>query len=338
MFNESLVVASAVSAFNNFAVAGPAFLWNAVLCAPVFIGIYLFIRRFSDEYGIKSYVTSERMTFWTVILTALWVVFMGGNYAVLRDGVSLLPWVTAAILFIACIFVGINTRAVSLPIWYGRKNVSKRRRWLINLCLVAICLVPVGFSGALKWWGPILQIMAVICGFLLGRYSHRQIRAVPSVLGVMFVTTVAVLMQPELWRFGQLGNLTPVHLLWMLVTGIMIAAAMALDMVNPRGRIHQSAYVKLKWLMRFTVALCMVLFVLTEAVPIFIAMVFMAFVSFAMSVWHSNDINPELSMRTLAWAIILFGCLISVPTITAIGIIWIALPEHGGHMGGGFLL
>jgi len=105
-----------------------------------------------------------------------------------------------------------------------------------------------------------------------------------------------------------------------------------------RGRIHQSAYVKLKWLMRFTLALCMVLFVLTEAVPIFIAAVVSAFLLFAMSVWHSTEVSAILAKRLLAWAIILFGCLISTPAVSAIGVIWIALPENESTQGIGFLL
>lgn len=338
MFDESLVVASATSAFNNFAVVPPAFLWNAVLVTPLLFGIYMFVRRFADKCGIKPYITMERMTFWTVVLTALWVVLMGGNYVVLRDGVSLLPWITAAILFVSCIFIGVNTRVIKLPIWYGNGNVSNRRRWIINLIIFALCLVPVWMCGALNWWGGLLQVAAVIIGFLIGRYTNRQMRAVPCTLGVMFVTTVAILMQPELWRFGQLGNLGPAHLLWILALGIVIAAAFALDAVLARGRIHQSAYVKLKWLMRFTLALCMVLFVLTEAVPIFIAAVVSAFLLFAMSVWHSTEVSAILAKRLLAWAIILFGCLISTPAISAIGVIWIALPENESTQGIGFLL
>ena len=105
MFDESLVVASAVSAFNNAAVVGPAFLWNAVLASPLFVAIYVFGRKFLDVTGLRPYVTGARVTFWTIMFTALWVVFMGGNYDVLRDGVSLLPWVTAGILFVSCLFI-----------------------------------------------------------------------------------------------------------------------------------------------------------------------------------------------------------------------------------------
>ncbi len=338
MFDETLVVASAVSAFNNMAVATPVFLWNAVLCLPIFVGIYLFVRNFSDKFGIQSYVTIPRMSFWTVLMTALWVVLMGGNYAVLRDGVSLLPWLTGAILFVASIYIGINTRVIALPVWYGSQRVSKRNRWLINLAVLLVCLVPVGLSGLINWWGPILQVLAVIFGLLLGRYSGRQMRSTTSTLMVIFGTAVAILMQPELWRFGQLGNLTPAHLLGILSVGIFIAIAMALHIVSPRGRIHQSAYVKLKWLMRFVTLLCAVLFCLTEAVPIFIATVVAMFILVGMSVWHAHEIKAELPGTFFAWSIILFGILIGVPTIAAIGITWIAIPSNKFHGGFQFLL
>lgn len=337
MFDENLVVASAVSAFNNAAVVGPAFLWNAVLASPLFVAIYFFARHGMDKMGIRPYVTMARATFWTVVITALWVVLMGGNYSVLRDGVSLVPFVTAAVLFASCIFVGINTRAIKLPIWYGSANASVRRRWIVNLAVFAICMVPVGLSDTLNWWGPILQIGAVVCGFVVGRYGHRQMRAVPCAIAVMLATTIAILMQPELFRFGQLGNLTPMHLVWVLGVGILAAAAMALDITNSRGRIHQSAYTKLKWLTRFVTVLCMVLFVLTEAVPVFIAAVISAFVQFSMAVWHATAVREGLGARAMAWLMIAFGVLTGMVTVTAIGILLIASNESG-RGGAGFLL
>lgn len=339
MFDESLVVASAVSAFNNAAVVGPAFLWNAVLASPLFVAIYVFGRKFLDATGLRPYVTGARVTFWTVVFTALWVVFMGGNYEVLRDGVSLLPWVTAAILFVTSIFVGINTRAVKLPIWYGRRDVPNRRRWWVNVLVFAIAMVPVGLSDTLNWWGPILQIGAVSLGFIIGRRSRWHMRGTAWAIGVMLATTVGVLMQPELWRFGQLGNLTPAHLIWVMGLGILAAAAFALDVVNPRGRIHQSAYIKLKWLMRFVTALAVILFVLTEAVPIFIGAVIMAFVLFAMSIWHAESVPDGLANRMVALIIIAFGVLTGLVVVTAMGVLWYAtLRDSARHDGAGFLL
>ena len=258
-------------------------------------------------------------------MVALWVVFMGGNYDVLRDGVSLLPWVTAGILFVSCLFIGAKTRAVPLPVWYGNARVGMHRRWWINIGLFALIMIPVGFSDTLNWWGPILQIGAVCIGLLMGRWRNWRIRGVPCMAAVMFAVAVALLMQPEFFRFGQLGNLTPIHLIGIMMAGILLAAAVAVDVVPARARIHKSAFVKLKWLVRFGTALCMVLFLLTEAVPIFIATTFMAFILFAMSVWHAESVENGLRDKMVALAVIMFGILVDVPTITAMGIFWISI-------------
>ena len=325
MFDESLVVASAVSAFNNAAVVAPAFFWNALLGVPLFMAVYFVGRNFADKLDFRRYITPERVSFWTVVITAMWVVLLGGNYGVLRDGVSLLPWVTAAILLVTSVFVGINTRAMRLPIWYGSKKASMRRRWFSDVLVLLIFLVPVALCDTLNWWGPILQVGAVLFGLILGRFSGRQIRAVPCAVGVMFAATVGMLMQPELWRFGQLGNLTPLHLIWVLLTGILVAMALATWLVNPRGRIHRSAYIKLKWMVRFITALCMILFVLTEAVPVFIAAVVSAFVLFAMSVWHADSIPENLATSAMAWLVVVFGVLTGLVTVTAMGALWVGV-------------
>ena len=97
------------------------------------------------------------------------------------------------------------------------------------------------------------------------------------------------------------------------------------DIVPACGRIHKSAFVKLKWLVRFGTALCLVLFLLTEAVPIFIATAFMAFVLFAMSVWHRESVADSVRGKMMGLAVIMFGILIDVPTISALGLFWIAV-------------
>ncbi|MBO4582915.1 MAG: hypothetical protein J5714_02560 [Alphaproteobacteria bacterium] len=329
MFQNTVVVSSAVSAFNNAAIVSPAFFWNAILCAPLFVAIYLLGRFYGQKLGLVGFVNGERVSFWSIIMIALWVVLMGGNYDVLRDGVSLLPWVTAGILFVSCLFVGTRTRAAPLPIWYGSARATMRRRWWINIILFALLMVPVGFSDILNWWGPILQIGAVCAGLLIGRWRDWRIRAVPCMAVLMFAVVVALLMQPEFFRFGQLGNLTPIHLIGILMTGILLAAAVAVDVVPARARIHKSAFVKLKWLVRIGTALCMVLFLLTEAVPIFIATVFMSFVLFAMSVWHRESVADSVRGKILGLAVIMFGILIDLPTITAMGVFWISILNSG---------
>lgn len=339
MFDENMVVASAINAFNNAAVVAPAFFWTAILGVPLFMAAYLFGRHGLKKMGLGMYVTPGRMMFWTVVISAFWIVLMGGNYVVLRDDISLLPWVIGAILFVSCVFIGQNTRVIKLPIWYGAKNTSSRRRWVVNILVFLLALVPVGLCDTLNWWGPILQISAVVSGLAIGRFMRWRVPNIPGTVCIMLGVTSAVLMQPEFFRFGQLGNLTPIHLIWILVCGGLFGAAMATGIVGARNRIHQSAYIKLKWLMRFITVLGMVLFVLTEAVPIFLAVVVSSFILFAMSVLHAKTLSPKLPYSCMAWAMVGFGVLTGTMTITAMGALWIGALAADGYRGGaGFLL
>ena len=203
-------------------------------------------------------------------------------------------------------------------------------------CLV---LVPVGLSDTLNWWGPVLQVSAVLGGLFVGRrWWHRDCPGAFMIITMLMIST-AVLMQPEYFRFGQLGNLTPCHILWVMATGVAIAATCAVAIVKPRAKIHASAFVKIKWLLRFVTLLTGVLFALTEAVPIFLAMVAMVFLLCGLSVWHADKKTQGLFDYLLALSICLFGCLISVPTITSLGVLLLAfLPEDVSIKDGRFLL
>lgn len=325
MFEDITVVPSAISAFNNAALEAPAFLWNALLCLPIFIGAFLFGRAFNEKLGLKNYVSMSRVSFWTVVMVAIWMVLMGGNYDVLRDGVSVLPWLSAAILFVSCLFIGFKTKSVALPVWRGASDASVRKKWLMNILVACLFLVPVALSDTLNWWGPILQVVAVLGGLFVGRrWLHRDAPISFLLLCVLMVTT-AVLMQPEYFRFGQLGNLTPWHLLWILITGCVIAITTAVMTIRPRSKIHHSAFVKIKWLLRFVAVLCAVLFVLTEAVPVFLATILMVFLLASLSIWHSEKIADNICEFLVSVLIILFGCLISVPTISVLGVLQIAI-------------
>ena len=57
-------------------------------------------------------------------------------------------------------------------------------------------------------------------------------------------------MQPEFFRFGQLGNLGPFHLLGILAFGLGISATFALTKIKPSNKFRQSVFIKLKWLSR----------------------------------------------------------------------------------------
>lgn len=320
-----MIVQSAVSAFNNAALLGPAFLWWAILSAPLFFMVYVCGKQFMERIGWNSNSVKSNVTLATVILTLLWVVMFGGNYAVLRDNATILPFMVAAVVFVASVFIGSNFKKLNIPSM--RSASSKRKLSILTLWLLVLLII--GVSDIHAWWGPVLQIGAFVCGLLVGRLARNEMRPVAGTSLVIFATTVLILMQPEFFRFGQLGALTPFHLTFLVLIAGAAAAVVALRNIKPRGLIRNSAYVKLKWLARFLSVFCVALFVLTESVPVFLGMTFMLFIMFAMSVAHSDKVSEYADGYMFSILLGLFGIITVMPVVTALGILyWINLPHE----------
>ena len=324
MFDPSLVVQSAVSAFNNAALVAPAFFWWTLLAVPLFVLVYFCGGAFLQRIGWNANNITSRASLTTVIMTLAWIVLFGGNYAVLRDNATVLPFIIAAIVFTSALFVGSHTKNITLP---SVRNMPRGRRWGIIGCMILLVLA-VGLSDVHTWWGPLLQMGAFVGGLLIGRVARHEMRPVAGTLLVIFATTTVILMQPEFFRFGQLGALTPMHMVFLIFMAMAVAATLALRNINARGRIRPGWYVKLKWLARILAVLCMTLFILTESVPVFLGMFVMLFVLFAMSIWHAETVPNNLDLRMFAIAISLFGILTTMPVLTALGILyWNTLPQ-----------
>lgn len=324
MFENVVVVQSAVSAFNNAALVAPAFLWWAILALPLFAFVYFCGNMFLERIGWKTNNLLKPFALTAVGFTLVWIILFGGNYDVLRDNITLLPFVVAAITFMSAFFMGAYTKDIKVAPWRELSRGNKIKR----TSFVLLVLLFVGLSDLHTWWGPILQIGALAAGGMFGRKSKYQPSLVPGMLIVMLATTIAILMQPEYFRFGQLGSLTPLHLLFLLFIGVFAVATMALRNVSPKKRIRKSAYVKLKWLARLMTVLCIALFLFTESVPVFLGTLVMVGVLFAMSIWHAEDVSPHVSDKTLALVLMAFGTVTVMPVITSLGILyWINTPQ-----------
>ncbi|MBQ8473962.1 MAG: hypothetical protein IJ500_03815 [Alphaproteobacteria bacterium] len=318
MFDDVVIVQSAVSAFNNAALAAPAFLWWGILSVPLMAIVWKFAPMINKMLGINENNIAARGGVGVAAMTFLWVVLFGGNYAVLRDGVSVLPFVVATIVFLTSLFVSSHLR--DLP----TGGLNRRAK----IGLVALIIVMLGLSDLHAWWGPLLQVGAFAFGAILGRLARVSMRPVAGIVLIVFLVSVAMLMQPEFFRFGQLGNLTLAHLLFLMVVGVSGMAVIALNNVNPLGKIRHSAYIKLKWMMRFVALLMMALFVLTESVPLFIAMCGAMLILFMMSVWHAKSIPNKLMEMCLAVMIVAFGVITTMPAVSAIGLLcWAMIPR-----------
>ena len=324
MFDESLVVPSAVSAFNNAALALPAFFWSGLLMLPLFYVVYRYGNMFMDNIGWIGGKMRARVIKWTIVLSLIWIVLFGGNYVALRDPETLLPFTTAALAVMGMIFVGYATRDIALPKWHDLSRGHKVRAVLFALVVLAL----IGLTDTHKWWGPILQIAAFVGGGYVGRKMKYKIADVPYVSAFVFLFTIMILMQPEFFRFGQLGNLTLLHLIGLLMVGVPVADAMVLRNTKPAGKIYNSAFVKLKWLLRCLVALAGCLFVLTESVPIFVGVCGL----FAALCWlktiHGHGVPAHLDDKLLMFALFSFGILTIMPVISCMAILWwLSLPR-----------
>lgn len=306
MLDSSIIVQSAISSFNNAAILAPTFLWSAVLMLPLFAMVWIYGNDFVCRFPKLN------MGLVTDFVLIFWLVIMHGNYAVLRDGASIISYVVAAILFILTVSATQKLREINPPM--PKILQKKSARYLIYAAAVAL----VGMSGEPTLFGFILQAAAVVCGIIVGARSRININP----MWILFAIITAILMQPEFFRFGMLGNLTVIHLTAMVFAGTLIAMIAALRNARPRGKIRHSAFVKLKWMMRIIIGLALVLFALTESVPVFLGLCAVMFVQFAISVWHAKSVSNKLTDTLFAILVCVFGVMTTLPLITAIGILY----------------
>ena len=316
MLEDIMVVQSAVSAFNNAALWAPAFLWWAILALPLFVVVYWFGAQIMQKIGWNRENILNRVTIWTAGLTLLWVVMFAGNYGILRNELSVLPFLIAVIVFLTSLFVSSHLRTCYVP--------RDWRWWLFCIFLI----VMIALSDLHAWWGPLLQVGAFLFGGGLGRMARSEMRPIAGTVLIVMVTTIAILMQPEFFRFGQLGNLTIVHLLGILILGVLSIAIIALFNIKPADKIRFAVFIKLKWLLRVICTLGAALFILTEAIPIFIGTLGALFLLFMMSIRHMRVVNVSLGHKCFALLLIMFGIVTVMPVISALGIIyWTTYPE-----------
>ena len=154
MFQDVYVVNSAVSAFNNAALFAPAFLWWGLLSLPLMWGVWVAADVIKAKLGLGAKTGVSWFGAVMALMTMLWVVLFGGNYGVLRDGVSVLPFVVAAIVFLCSAFVRANINEFS-----NIKLVAN-----VRFGLVVILLIALGLSDMHAWWGPLVQVGAFVFG------------------------------------------------------------------------------------------------------------------------------------------------------------------------------
>lgn len=319
MFNELSVVSTAVSSFNNAALFSPYFFTVALFSLPLFYIVYLYAHDILARLKWNNDI-EQKTSFWCALLLVGWVLMFGGNYAVIRDGISLLPMAIASVLFVSVIYVVQQAKKQN----YLGFLKNKKARWLT----AGILLILTVFSAKPDLFGILLQLSAIVCGVIVGSRLHKNISSVPFTTVVLGIMTALILMQPEFFRFGQLGNLTFVHLLSLLITGFFAVTVLVVKYTNARAKIYQSAYIKLKWLCRILGFLALVLFGLTESVPVFAGLLAIVAISEMLTVYHSKKKSDVISKRSWALLLMCFGALIMCPVISCLGILYLSkLPD-----------
>ena len=315
MLNDILIATTAVSSFNNAALLNPLFFSAGLLALPLFFVVYLYGRDFVSRFGWNNQNTESQTGFWSSVFLMFWLLLFGGNYAVIRDSMSCLSLGLAVILFLLMIIV--SNGMVRLK--YMEKLRASKLKWV----LFFVILLGAVFSGMMTWWGILLQISAILCGTIVGCRSKTNRSWVSLTTLIFAVTTTLILMQPEYFRFGQLGNLTLIHLVGVMIVGFFAVTTLVTKYTNARARIRQSVFIKLKWLFRILTLLALILFVATESVPVFIGLLMCVWLLEALSVYHSAKLSDVVYKQSWAMLMICFGVIIICPVISALGIVYL---------------
>lgn len=315
MFDEFSIVTTAISSFNNAALYNPYFFAVGLLTIPVFYMVYMYGRDIVARFNFKT-DTGAKIGFWSVLFLVFWFLVFGGNYAVMRDGISLLPTMIAFVLFFSMMFV--THQAIKLD--YVKFLGNKRTRLLVFLSFVVFGVL----SAKPDLFGILLQLSAILCGAIVGARLHKKISSLFMSTVIFGMSMILILMQPEYFRFGQLGNLTLVHLGSILIAGFFTVTALVANYTNSCSKISESAYIKIKWLFRIIASLALVLFALTESVPVFIGLLAVVSLSEMLTIYHSKQSFKNIAKQSWAMMLVCFGILIICPVITCLGLVYLS--------------
>lgn len=315
MFDDFSIVTTAVSSFNNAALFGACFFATGLLCLPLFYFARLYAGDILAHLNWKKDI-EKKIGFWGVFTMVFWMLIFGGNYAVIRDGISLLPLIIAFVLFFSFVYITKSFIELNYLTFFNDKKI----KWLTAFVLVMLTIV----SAKPDLYGILLQLSAVVCGIIVGSRFHKNISDICWSVLIFGTVTVLILMQPEYFRFGQLGNLTMIHLAALLFVGFFAITALVGKYAKARSKIHESAYIKLKWLFRILAALALVLFALTESVPVFVGLLFVVGLSEILTIYHSKQISGKMYKQSWALLLFSFGVIITCPVISCLGILYMS--------------
>jgi hypothetical protein len=318
------IVASAIASFNNSALALPGFFWTSVMMTPVFFIVWKMSAEILAIFFPVKKSRDYNFAFIAEALIAIWLVFGHGNWETLRDGVGFLPYLLSAVLFLVArdATARLWEQNPRMPKWWRTSFDGATRRWLkIGALLVFVAIL--GLSTVQEFRFIALQISGCLFGIAAGYFGRKASPPLNYMVFVMIFLTVGITMQPEYFRFGQLGRLTFLHL--AAVAGIVKIGALIFALRNfaPAGFIKDNHYQYIKWFMRLGTLLVFILFVMTEAVPALLAFGLGVLATAWFAVKHLPKGTDVFVLSGNLWAamLCLFGSITVMPTLTVIGIL-----------------
>ncbi|MCL2758332.1 MAG: hypothetical protein FWE64_03365 [Alphaproteobacteria bacterium] len=333
MLDHSLIVSSAVSTFNNAALVSPGFFWSAILALPLVALGWIMAPEIAQRFAPNAKNRDKVAAFVAVLVIAGWALFHE-NFAVLRDGTSLVGILVAFILWIASTWMARRyyESGRRLSALLPNKKWGRKLDYFAPTIVVAIAFAFTIGAGRDE---SILQAGAVMIGIFTGyMLNRRNVRDADPRLPVAVMLTLGIfglVMQPEFFRFGQLANLTLMHMIFLCLAMAASAVFFALHFVRPRGWFVKIFYTKM-FLRALTVLVLALLFI-TESAPIFGALFAMVFVITALSALHASEKNAEAlkKIKGEMWlvALGLFGVLAALPALVFVAaVMWRLSPRN----------
>ncbi|MCL2339173.1 MAG: hypothetical protein FWC51_04455 [Proteobacteria bacterium] len=327
MFDSSLIVQSAMSSFNNAALSAPDFFWNAVLAIPIFVVAWIFGRPIADKILPDVRARRYYVSFLAIASIFVWIL-AHQSFMALREDFS---WVGILVAVVACGASAFISRRYYATGWRFTDYLNINNKWRnrIDYAVPAAIVVIAGFCGEWSWTGFALGAGAVAIGWASGYFLNKLNRPEFSATTVsaflMGIVSYGLIMQPEFFRFGMMGNLTAIHLAFVAAIGGTLAAYMALHFVRPRGKFGNMFYKNGQIFLWLVIILLFAMMIITESALMFIAIAVASAASAYLYVRHTPDKDSD-RLRTLAndfWIVSLglFGILTMMPALTAAAVV-----------------
>ena len=334
MFDSSLVVQSAASSFNNAALWSPDFFWSALLAIPVFAVFWIFAPKIAEKFLPGEKTRNYFVSVLSFLVVAVWLLVQG-NYSVLRD----FSWVGVLIAVLLCACAAFLSRRYYEGDARPSKYLPVNKKWgtRIDYATPALIVIIAGVTGEPTWAGMALQGGTVAVGWLSGWLLHRRnVREIDPKLLVallMFGAAYGLIMQPEFFRFGQLGRLTIIHLIFLAMFAAVLPAYLALHFVPVAGKFSRGFYRGVRLFAIVAALLFFSLFVITESALVFLILAALSLVFWGIFALHQprDSANGMKSVRHDLWflSLGLFGILTALPVMTCAAIVlWRTSPHN----------